>query len=341
MLFGNAMNRLHPSGLALAAILVLAVWHFGRIPGDGPLIGPLHSAAHFPLFGLLAAIVFVALRRSGPPACRIAGRTYLCTFLTMLLISGVTEWSQRFTDRNASLWDVAVNMAGTVAALALIALYDPRVSVPVRGRLRRLSLALVPVVLSVLVLLPVAVISAALMKRDADFPCIVCPKNRLDLRLMDVNGATARLEEQRNGDGKALHIRLLSGTFPGVAWETPVPDWSGYDALVLEMTNPDTSPLQLTLRIDDAKHNFRFADRFNHRITLEPAGHHLECIPLAALENAPRDRKMDLGEIARVLLFGTAVSHGRSFYLHNIRLFRGDGELGGQDPCSLAEARRR
>ncbi|WP_018952651.1 VanZ family protein [Thioalkalivibrio sulfidiphilus] len=317
----SATNRLHPIGLAVAAALLLGVWHFARLPGDGPLIGPLHSAAHFPLFGLLAVIVFIALRRFATPGRQNAWGVYGGTLLVMLVISGVTEWSQQFTARNASLWDVAVNMAGTVAALALIALYDRQVAEFTQTRLRTLSLALLPVILAALVLLPVAGISAALMKRDADFPCLVCPKNRVDLWMIDRNGASVRLAA---GPDRETYLEILMETsaFPGVSWEWPVKDWRGFDALELELGNPGPLPLDLTLRIDDLHHNFRFTDRFNQRITLEAGSRSRECIPLTDLENAPEGRQMDLSGIARLMLFGSEASHGSRFRIYGIRLIR-------------------
>ena len=308
-------------GLAVAAALLLAVWHFARLPGDGPLIGPLHSAAHFPLFGLLAVIVFIALRRFATPGRQSPWGVYGGTLVVMLMISSVTEWSQQFTERDASLWDVAVNMAGTVTALALIALYDRQVAEFTQTRLRKLSLALLPVILAALVLLPVAGISAALMKRDADFPCLVCPKNRVDLWMIDRNGASVRLAA---GPDRETHLEILMKTsaFPGVSWEWPVKDWRGFDALVLELGNPGPLPLDLTLRIDDLHHNFRFTDRFNQRVTLQASSRSRACILLTDVENAPEARQMDLSGIARLMLFSSEASHGSRFRIYGIRLIR-------------------
>jgi hypothetical protein len=125
---GSLSPRSAAGALALTAALLLGVWHFGGIPGEGPLRGPLHSAAHFPVFGLLGAITFVSLRRFAPLVWHAGWRAYAMTLLAMLVLSAVAEWSQQFTGRNASLRDVGVNMAGTVAVLCLIALYDRQVA---------------------------------------------------------------------------------------------------------------------------------------------------------------------------------------------------------------------
>ena len=313
--------------LAFAAVFLLGLWHFGRIPVEGGLQGPLHSAAHFPVFGMLGAIIFVSLRRFAPPAWRAGWRAYAVTLLAMLVLSAVAEWSQQFTDRNASLRDVGVNMAGAVAALCLIALYDQQIAGFMRGRGLRLAAALTPVFLAILVLIPPAAVWATLIKRDADFPCLVCPENRLDLWMLEVSGASARLAREGESAAPFIEVHLDRGAFPGVAWERPARDWSGFDTLVLDLTNPGPEELMLTLRIDDAQHDSRFTDRFNHRIRLEPEARHRECIPLSAIEEAPREREMDLAQIARVMLFGGGRAQGQGFWVHHIGLEQAGTDL--------------
>jgi hypothetical protein len=189
-----------------------------------------------------------------------------------------------------------------------------------RGRGRRLTAALVPVILAILVLLPTASIWATIVKRDADFPCLVCPANRLDLWMLEISGATARIAREAGGAAPFFEVHLDQGTFPGVAWERPAPDWRGFDSLVLDLANPGTEVLVLSLRIEDMHHDLGFADRFNRRITLEPGIRHQACIPLPAIENAPRNREMDLSAIARVMLFAGAEAHGQRFRLHRVWL---------------------
>lgn len=306
--------------LVLSGALLLGVWYFARIPGDGPLLGPLQSAAHFPVFGLLAALIFVSLRRFAPCPWHAGWRAYAFTLIAMLVLSGLAEGSQRFTDRQASLGDVGVNMAGAVAALCLLALVDREI----RGLARRLALRVmllsIPVVLAGLVLLPVAATWAMILKRDADFPCLVCPQNRLDLRMIDANGASAELVRADGARPDFIEIRLDRGPFPGVSWEWPVPDWRGFDALVLDLGNPGPEATALTLRIDDAVHDSRFADRFNRGIPLASESRQHACIALADIEGAPRGRPLDLSRIARMMLFGGAESHGKRFRVYGIWL---------------------
>lgn len=313
--------------LVLSALFLLGLWHFGRIPVEAALQGPLHSAAHFPVFGLLGAVIFVALRRFAPHVWHAGWRAYAMTLLAMLVLSAMAEWSQQFTDRNASLRDVGVNMAGTLAVLCLIALRDRQVADVVCDARRRMLLLLAPLVLAVLVLVPLGTDWAAVVKRNADFPCIVCPANWLDLRMLTASGASVDLVRADGLDAAFLEVRLDRETFPGLAWEWPVADWRGFDTLIVELTNPGSEPLALTLRIDDALHDSRYADRFNHRIRLGPEARHRECIPLSGIQAAPQEREMDLSQVARVMLFGGGRAQGQEFWVHRIGLEQAGADL--------------
>jgi VanZ family protein len=319
--------------LSMVSLAILTIWQVAPLSGDGPLIRELNNAAHFPLFGMLAAAIFLAIRLYAPTRHQKAWHAYFLTLVAMLCISSIAEWSQQFSARDASVDDVIVNMLGSTAALSIAALMDPLLPASAHRRLYRVGLVSLAMALAAIAAFPLAVTAAALAKRDADFPCVVCPTSWLDLRLLETNGADVALDGARDTNESALRIQLQNGQFPGVSWSSPSSDWRDYDTLVLEVTNPGATPTQLTLRIDDAKHNYDFADRFNHTIIVPSNGHLKECIPLSDLENAPKDRVMDLSQIAHIALFGNKNSHQRYFYLNYIRLTKHRGELcsGTQD----------
>ncbi len=67
---------------------------------------------------------------------------------------------------------------------------------------------------------------------------------------------TARDEEA------ALYITPGNNSrWAGITLEEPWPDWSTYQKLELTVVNPNDSPLELILRIDDRKHNQEYDDR--------------------------------------------------------------------------------
>lgn len=326
--------------LSVLFLGTLGVWWVAPLPGDGPLLRALHNFAHFPVFGIQAVAVFLAIRLFAPIGLRRGWRAYLLTLVAMLCISSIAEWSQRFSARDASIDDVFVNMLGSIAALSIAALIDLRLHARTHRPFYQFGLASLATITTLVAVTPLVITEASLAKRNADFPCILCPSSWLDLRLLETNGATADLVGRSDSDGNALLIQLQKGRFPGISMPNPRSDWRGYDALVLGVFNPENSPIRLTLRIDDAQHNYEFADRFNQTIVVPANGLLEECIPLTALENAPQDRLMDLSKIAFLALFGNNEEHGRRFYLHNIRLTGHHRELSSDkrdQPCSVRE----
>ena len=197
------------------------------------------------------------------------------------------------------------------------------------GAARRLPVRLVLLALILTLVFsnafPVIVTAAAFAKRNSDLPCVVCPSSYLDLQLVEANGATVRLSslpEQWRAfpSERVFEVGLRYGAYPGLEWADPIPDWQSFVTLVLDAINPESLPLRLTLRIDDVKHDNRYVDRFNYSFILPAGTRHREYIPLFKLREAPEDRDMDLARIRRIVLFGSADTHGRWFYLRSIRL---------------------
>lgn len=321
----RALSR-RPMVLLASALALLGLWYFGELPGDSRLLRQLYNAAHFPVFGLLGAVAFFALRLLAPERLQRGWRGYAGTLLAMLAISVLTEASQSLSaTRSASAGDAVINMMGTVAALGLIALRDPELPERVRRPPIRIALIVIALALALSIALTVVILAAAFAKRQADFPCVVCPDSRLDLQLVQANGATVRLsplpEPWRNARGdQGFEVHLRQGVYPGLEWADPMPDWRGFATLALDMVNPEPRPLRLTLRVDDAKHNGQPSDRFNYSFMLPAGARHREYIPLSALWEAPEGRDLDLSRIARIVLFGSEDTRHRRFYLHSIRL---------------------
>ena len=70
------------------------------------------------------------------------------------------------------------------------------------------------------------------------------------------------------------------------------------------IVNPETVPMDLTLRIDDADydHELDQHDRYNRSFSFLPGTNQIE-IPLSDIEAAPRDRRFDLARVQRLLVY--------------------------------------
>jgi hypothetical protein len=86
---------------------------------------------------------------------------------------------------------------------------------------------------------------------------------------------------------------------------------------MLDLTNPDSRPLTLTVRVHDRAHDNRASDRFNRTFTIPGATRQTVSFALADIERAPLGRTLDLSRVAGLILFGDEdpTSVGRQYYL--------------------------
>jgi VanZ family protein len=307
--------------LIATAIGLLALWHFGGMASGDRLVRALHSSAHFPVFGALAAVIFALLRLHGRGRAAHGIGTYVAVFLAMIVLSLATEGLQtQLPARDGSLRDVLVNLLGTATALTLLRLREGPA-----GRRTRLLLWGWVVTATLVVALPPAVLGAAYAKRTMDFPTLL--RFNLPLDRLHVLPADARLRREalpapfrEPDDARSLCVTLGKASYPGITIPDPLPDWRAYEALELDLTNPGAAPLRLSLRIDDAIHDGRREDRYNGRIELPAQARQRIRIPLASIRDAPAGRLLELDGIARMFLFARAADQGRQFCLTRIRL---------------------
>ena len=310
------------AALVGAGAVLLAIWHFASIDTGHRLVRALHSAAHFPVFGLFAAVVFALLHMHSRGRLGRTPWIYLATFLVMVVVSLLAEGLQMQLDnRHGSLRDVGVNLLGTTAALSLLALREPGI-----GRMVRPLSWLVAIACAAIVAAPVVTLGAAYAKRALDFPVLARFNHSLDM--LHIEGTGVRFARTSLPDGLAepgeppsLCVEFRWGPYPGITFPDPVRNWEGYRELQLNLSNPQPQPVLLVLRIDDAAHDGRHHDRLNHVIELPGETRQTVSIPMPVIRDAPDTREMQLDRIRKIIIFsGEERSRGREFCLSWIRL---------------------
>lgn len=285
-----------------------------RLPSHPQLLGVLNDAAHAPVFGALAVVIFELLERHPAP---VSWRRYLAAFLVAVAIGGIVEWIQPFIGRGAEIGDLINDAFGAIGALALLAFTRSR---------ERLAL-LVAIAASVPVLWPVANATVAYALRTSEFPTLLGGNSwpdRYFTQTRGVEAAPSRLPSawSRAGDPESLRVRIVGQSWPGVTLSEPQPDWRRYSRLVLDLTNPESHPMTLTLRVHDLAHNNLATDRFNINLELAGSRRQTVVVPLEAIERAPAGRRIDLSRIAGLIIFnaGDPASIGRHYYITRIWL---------------------
>ncbi len=274
-----------------AAMIVLVALALSLpIPGHSRLIGELENSGHVLLFGA-AALVILRDWKAGL-------RAYLLAGLITVVLGAATELMQWAEGGYADPLDVVRDAVGAAAFLGFTWTLRHRESMLKYYLIRFGSMAVV-----IIVFLPSILTGAALVLRWQTFPVIVSFGSRLDIRFCstgdrepDIVPAPWRTAE------RAVRVTFGPARHPGFAISGPWPDWSGYGELRFPVYSDSREPVRLTLRIHDSLHNDEYQDRFNTLLEIHPGLNPVR-IPVSAIQDAPKDRRMNLRRIRSVFLF--------------------------------------
>lgn len=298
------------SAIALSLLLVL---HFVTPSEGGLWLQTFYNSAHIPIFGVIA----VSVMYMTPPSWD-SWRRFLVSLAVVSLLAMLSELAQLPTSRDASLRDFASDMLGGIGFMCVAMGLSRRPSVP--GK-RRLYFLLVGIASIVLPLAPLVAVSASYVERVQILPNLI----RFDSRYSELlfrmqNAELIRTKEPMSGRVSAV-ILLGDGQWPGISFTDIWPNWEAYDALKVDVENPEATTLPISIRIHDRdhRHNRTYDDRFNRRIDLAPGRQVLE-IDLNEVREAPSGRKMNMAKIDEVILFSTRKQARRRLVLHDLTL---------------------
>jgi len=310
--------------LLLAGAALVALVLFAKLPPWPKYWVVLSNAAHAPVFGALAVIglfVLGARTRMHP--------TWRVPIAFLLTVGGgmAVEWLQSLIGRDASWDDVVTDVLGAACALAFVLWREATRNASSSSRLTRSLAPAVALACAAAILYPLAEAGAAYTRRASLFPVIAEFDSGLDLYFLSGVGAVATRgqlpESWRTAtDSESLRVRVAGEAYPGVAFTEPARDWSGGSTLRLDVTNPDTSPLHLNVRVHDVAHNLHYDDRFNRRFVIDGSTRTTISIPLLDIRQGPASRLLDLESVAGLIVFadGPSATFGRQFFLTRIWL---------------------
>lgn len=307
--------------LVLAALALPALALVAKLPSQPQLLGILNDAAHAPVFGLQAIVLWSLLGRFATLADWQRRAT---AFAIAVAAGGLVEIVQPFFGRGAEWTDLGRDALGAAAGLAL---HAALCSAPRPGpRLRAIWLTLAALAIAI-VAWPVGTATIAYVSRASQFPVLLGDGSAADRHFLRVKGVeTTRTglptAWRVEGEPASLQVRIVGHRWPGLTLSEPQPDWRGFHTLKLDLTNPDSAPLPLTLRVHDRAHDNRQSDRFNLGIELPPRARTQWSVPLKDVAAGPAGRRLDLARVAGVILFadGDAGLQGRQYYVTRIWL---------------------
>lgn len=243
-----------------------------------------------------------------PTSLRRIGLVVLYT----VIASGCIEVIQYFIGRSASIYDIGLNLAGTLIALGIFILL-----------LRPFAKHNYTLVFFMLVLVSVFILPGARVLLDEihlrqQFPVLSDYSKPFEIGRWNTSNARINISNVENN--KVLVVTLLpTGKYSSVALASFGGDWSGYRELVFDIVNKEVTELPITIRVHDSLHDNRYDDRFNKTFKL-PSGVSSLSIKILDIYKSPKGRSMDLSNIAAVALFAIDLDKEKVIQLKKIYL---------------------
>lgn len=292
--------------LLSAALLVLAAIPLLPTPQlDGiPRASALMNLAHLPLAALLCWLLTRLVRHRMPAAA-----------LALLVCLAIEGLQALLGTGEPSLGDLAVDLAGIAAALALMAALDD-------PTLRRIVLAVLAIVLlSAWPVTRTLWVFGEEHARALRLPVLADFESTGDLLpWRGSGGCDLRIEAEHPHLGShSLKCTFSPGARPAVVFSDPPRDWSAYRWLDLQVFASGNDPLPLFVKITDEVAYRDPAERFVQRVALAPGPNTLR-IDLKDLIVGGKHRKIDTSRVKTVVFFLKELPQERVLFLDDLRL---------------------
>jgi len=220
---------------------------FVNPPTHSAFLVVLHKSAHPVVFGIIALISLELIRTTDE--ARWINR-YVGALSVVVVSGAATEIAQSWVGRDASALDVVRDAIGGVAVLAIVSVRDGKAQ---RRGMRTWMIA-IAISASIGALAPLAWCVVAYGNRDLQFPTILQYRSPLDLYFVkvwigNVRGVELPAQWASLPDEKGIEVNLQFWK-PGLRLFETYPDWRGYDALLLDVTNPNGTVVDLVVRVN-------------------------------------------------------------------------------------------
>ena len=261
------------------------------------------DSGHGVVFCLAAILGFLMLRARSRAASWSPRRQYLLVFGAAVFLGLFTELVQIPLERDATLGDWLNDALGSWLGLAVIAAFDRRLQLS-----HRVRIAASGVIPLAILALPLGQCVGAYIRRNEAFPVIADFRSDFDTYFVrphasDLTHELVPERWSRTTGERAMHITFRDGELPGANFFEPYPDWIPYQTLIVDVTNLSVAPLTLRLRVHDFAHDSTFDDRFNASVELAALERRELRFPLAAIEQGPRDRTLDLAAVSDMTIY--------------------------------------
>lgn len=329
--FRENWPQLAPPALGIIALMLFLV--FGRPPNDAYGWRTAFDTGHVPLFGICALLmlrIIRVMRGSGEPE----RADFLIALLAMAVLGLAAEASQVLQPgRHADFGDAVQNLTGALGFIAIAASLRPglwQALGPDGTVAARLVLACAALALA-LALMPLFNAAWSYHQRSERFPVVAdltagWQKPFLSIGRAELASVPAPPEWQEMAGEEVAQLTFLDMPWPGVMVREPFRDWSGYASLRFQAWSELEAPVEVFLRVEDARRNRAHPDRFNGSFIVVPGLNDFE-VSLETIAAGPRERRLDLADISQFGLFSRRPGASFELYLSRFWLEGGDERI--------------
>ena len=305
---------------------LIAFLFLGDVPEHTRFWEALFDAGHAALFGAVALVLQSLLTRERGTGRGAASPAHAFG-VTLILAAGSEVVQSLQPHRDVSVADFLRDAAGAGAFLLLDVAWRSRRSpgtAPLTTR-ARVGAALAAVGLLAAAAGELIYTVSLYAARDRAFPTLYSLDGSWRERPFIVTGGNVLSADQAPERTAAMDVGPLArldlkpGLYSGLTFDEPYPDWSGHQRLTFTVVSDLDRPLVLVIRVHDATHDQRYADRFNRRLTIEPGVNRI-AIPIDDIRRAPDRREMDLGRVRGIVIFAYKLERPLHLYLGPMRL---------------------
>jgi len=178
----------------------------------------------------------------------------------VILAGGAVEVLQGMLQRKASLHDFFANAMGAIAALMLFQVVRLRKESTI-GVGKAVTMLLVAATCVALAMAEPAAALVDVYRQREQFPLLAAFQSRAELQRWLVGSATVRrTRSDWHARDSSLRVRFIPAQWPAIQLQQLERDWTGYDALVVDLQHRDDSEsATVTIQIRIADQTYRDA----------------------------------------------------------------------------------
>ncbi len=241
-------------------------------------------------------------------------RKLIEVLLLAACVGALTELIQSQIGRDANFEDLWHDIVGGFLGFLICQLYP----------LKRLSwhialTALAVVLITATLLIPTLKATTDDLIAWQHFPLLSGFESPFEKLRWGGSAARKVVSQHATTGNYALRVQFSTQRYSGLSLRSVHHNWEGYQELQLQLFNPGQDEFVIHMRIDDKQHNNEYTDRFNTSFTIRPGANTLT-ISLSDVEHAPKNRSIDLKQIANVGLFVGKLSTPRIVYIDDVLL---------------------